>query len=111
MFLGVRPNLINKSLNGLTIATKYPSIAKQYLLSSKTQANIFYIPGKDEAMLYLSQKVAGIIGIKKSGNTQTANNIVVRNTIFTCSLNWIKRQNLDQKSSAAVTKFEALIRI
>lgn len=78
-------------LKNTTVATKYPNIAKDFFRQNNIPVNIFAIPGKDEALPYLSDRIKAIVGIRSTGNTLAANNLKVLQEISPCTINWISR--------------------
>ena len=78
-------------LKNTTVATKYPNIAKDFFRQKNIPVNIFSIPGKDEALPYLSDRIKAIVGIRSTGNTLAANNLKVLSEISPCTINWIAR--------------------
>ena len=78
-------------LRNTTLATKYPNIAKDFFRQNNVPVNIFPIPGKDEALPYLSDQVKAIVGIRSTGKTLKANNLKVLREISPCTVNWIAR--------------------
>ncbi|TSC85830.1 MAG: hypothetical protein G01um101416_782 [Microgenomates group bacterium Gr01-1014_16] len=92
LFLGAISNVnsLDQLINS-TIATKYPNIAKEYFRKLNIPVNIFPIPGKDEALPYLSNQIKAIVGIRKTGNTPLANKLKILQEISPCTINWIER--------------------
>lgn len=69
-------------LNGQTIVTIYPNITKEYMAANGLKrSEIYEVSGQDEAFQYLFP-FYGILGIKSSGKTTEANNIIVLDEFF-----------------------------
>ena len=92
LFIGSTSDIANlQQLTGTTIATKYPKVAKDYFRTQNIPVNIYYIPGKDEALPYLSNQIQAILGIRQTGQTLAENNLKILQDIVPCTINWLQR--------------------
>lgn len=92
LFVGATSTTTSLSqLANTTIATKYPSITNDYFRSANIPVNVYYVPGKDEALPYLSSQIKAILGIRQSGTTLKNNNLTILQDISPCTINWIQR--------------------
>jgi len=90
-----------RRLGVVRIATKYPRIATQHLLSTGRQAEIVEVKGSVE-LAPLTGLVDAIVDLTATGTTLRENNLVIREEIAVCTARLIANPVADKLKAEAI---------
>ena len=90
-----------RHLGVMRVATKYPKIAADYLLSTGRQAEIVEVKGSVE-LAPLTGLVDAIVDLTATGTTLKENNLVIREEIAVCTARLIANPVADRLKARAI---------